>query len=625
MDDKPLKVCGYARVSTREQTEKGYSLRQQADRLRDWCDEQGHELVEVVEERGVSGTVLDRPGLGRVLDLVTGGEVDLVVAQDMDRVSREPWHFGYLLAKLQESGAGLRTLDDRGDDSPEGEFFRDIRKSMAKMERQMTALRTRRGRERRAREGKVVPGGSPPLGFGFTDNRTNFVVDEERAAVVRRVFRLIAEGATIRSVKLTLEREDVPTPKAKRFWTRPVIRDALFNDAYRPHGRAELEALVERGVLAREVLDRLDGERSYGIWWYGKDKTTRTGKLTDSGGPARRFSHRPQDEMIAVPVPDLGVPVEHVERAREAVRHNRSPSSAGHRVWELSGGVGFCACRRRLSTHRTKRPHGTYHNYVCSKTRQHGAGACEHGRYHKAEATEERVRDFVRGLLRNPEVLREKVLEGIRREQAGLGAVTEEAKHLHRELEAAKEERRGYLRQNARGALPDEELDGMLAEAAEHIRELEEELGALGARREQARTLEQREAMVESYLRDLTYLADRTPVVREYETVLTPRAQENPLGLHMLTTEGFRHLPDEELAAERRRVADDRARRWQELYMMLGLTVTMHQDGTLVLRWGGGEARRALAPEPRLEHPLDPAQTAPALPDVLPNESDSQR
>jgi hypothetical protein len=48
-----------------------------------------------------------------------------------------------------------------------------------------------------------------------------------------------------------------------------------------------------------------------------------------------------------VPVPDPGVPREWVDAAREAIRENRRPSSAGRRFWELSGGIlrcGGCGC-----------------------------------------------------------------------------------------------------------------------------------------------------------------------------------------------------------------------------------------------------------------------------------------
>jgi hypothetical protein len=51
-----------------------------------------------------------------------------------------------------------------------------------------------------------------------------------------------------------------------------------------------------------------------------------------------------------VPVPDSGIPREWVDAAREAVRNNKKPSSAGRRYWELSGGVSSCGgCGSRMA------------------------------------------------------------------------------------------------------------------------------------------------------------------------------------------------------------------------------------------------------------------------------------
>lgn len=139
-----MRAILYSRVSTWEQVENGYSLQQQTDRLRAHCEERGIEVAGVTEDAGVSGAVLERPGLMEALEAVADGRADTILAQDVDRVSREPWHFGYLQAKLAEYGGTLRTLDDEGDGSPEGEFFRDIRRSMAKMEKGITRRRTQR-------------------------------------------------------------------------------------------------------------------------------------------------------------------------------------------------------------------------------------------------------------------------------------------------------------------------------------------------------------------------------------------------------------------------------------------------------------------------------------------------
>jgi hypothetical protein len=52
-----------------------------------------------------------------------------------------------------------------------------------------------------------------------------------------------------------------------------------------------------------------------------------------------------------VPVLDAGISREWVDAAREAVKDNRVPSSAGHRFWELSGGIFCCGgCGRRMFT-----------------------------------------------------------------------------------------------------------------------------------------------------------------------------------------------------------------------------------------------------------------------------------
>ncbi len=72
-----MRAILYARVSSREQAEEGYSLQDQLRTLSKWATDHGYEVVEEVEDRGQSGASLERPGLGRVRDLVAGGGIDL--------------------------------------------------------------------------------------------------------------------------------------------------------------------------------------------------------------------------------------------------------------------------------------------------------------------------------------------------------------------------------------------------------------------------------------------------------------------------------------------------------------------------------------------------------------------
>src|ERR687898_1373988 len=93
-------------------------------------------------------------------------------------------------------------------------------------------------------------------------------------AVVKRIFRMVGtEGAAIRAVKRTFEREGLPTPQGKEIWGQLFIREAIRDDAYRPHSHEEIEKLVAKGQMSAEVASRLDPEKDYGICWFNRRRT----------------------------------------------------------------------------------------------------------------------------------------------------------------------------------------------------------------------------------------------------------------------------------------------------------------------------------------------------------------
>src|SRR3954470_18192686 len=184
------KAVLYARVSTDEQAHSGYSLAQQIEALRDYASREGYEVLEEVRDAGQSGATLSRPGMDRVRDLVAGGGVAAVLAQDRDRVAREPAYHYLLRQEFEEYGTKICALNDRGDESPEGELTDGILDQLAKFERAKTAERTRRGKLRKAREGKIVAGRWPNYGFAFNVARDGYEVDEDTMTVVRRIFHM---------------------------------------------------------------------------------------------------------------------------------------------------------------------------------------------------------------------------------------------------------------------------------------------------------------------------------------------------------------------------------------------------------------------------------------------------
>jgi site-specific DNA recombinase len=507
----PKRAILYARVSTDEQARSGYSLAQQLEALREYAAREGYEILDEVSDPGQSGASLERPGMDRVRDLVAAGGVSVVLAQDRDRFTREPAYHYLLRREFDEHGTKMLALNDRGDDSPEGELTDGILDQLAKYERAKTAERSRRGKLRKVREGKIVAGPAPVYGFRFNAARDGYEVDQEAMEVVGRIFRMVgAEGTSLRGVVTALnnERVKLPTSTSNRSgrWGVTFVRDHIVkDDIYKPHPFEELRNLVDEGALSSDVLAKLDPWATYGVAWFNKGRShTSQVAITDGGHrqykKRTRFVERPRSEWVAVPVL-LGAaapaPRELVEAARKAIRHNRAPSTAGRRFWELSGGgILRCAlCSGRMAPHSFKKPSGRrYYYYRCVKRWQ--VRSCEHGTTHDAKDLEALVWSLVSDALKDPEQLRDDLDTMIEQERSTgrRGDPERETRVWLDKLAEVDRKRSAYQDQQAEGLITLEELRAKLAalertrktahRELEALRNYEEHIGELEADRD---------------------------------------------------------------------------------------------------------------------------------------------
>ena len=592
-------AIAYVRVSTKAQAgEDRYSLAEQERALRGYCEHEGHEILEVISDPGYSGVTLERPGMDRVRDLVSKGGADLVIATDRDRFAREP-AFHYLLKReFEEHGCKLRALNDQGDDSPEGELTDGVLDQIAKYQRAKTARLTRNAKIQRVREGNVMPGTTLPYGLALNDNRTNFVPDSATMPVVHRIFSMVAEGASLHAVKKTLDDEGVPTPGGGHFWYRSVLQRMIGNDVYRALSRAELKELAEEGVLPRPVFDRLDPERRYSVWWFGKERTTVTSG--GRGAPKRTYRRAPRSEWIGVPVLDPGIPRVLVDAARDAIKDNVKSENAGRRFWELKGFAYCPSCGCRMVAHATrgKRTSGLANYYVCGRKRNSGRTECTPHKYHRAEPLEERVRNFVLGVLSDPETMRRSVEEQLERERAALelrlGDPEGRVRGLLDVLAAADRKRERYQDVYAETDMTLDELRSKLSAVDAEKKTLEAELARLKDARAEFERLERLAGEIPAFLADLPDLIEGTADhVQQYETIPAERTPDNPLGIYELTPERVRERTPEEVEEIRQRRERERAERFAWAYAELGLKVVVNKDGTLELSGVFGSHRQS--------------------------------
>ena len=503
----------YARVSTDEQARSGFSLAQQLEALREYAAREGYDVLEEVSDPGQSGASLERPGMDRVRDLVAAGGVSVVLAQDRDRFAREPAYHYLLRREFEEHGTKIRALNDRGDESPEGELTDGILDQLAKYERAKITERTRRGKLRKAREGKLVAGPRPNYGFQYNARRDNYVVNNEEMQVIRRIFRMVgAEGHTMNAVRNTFRREGLKSPTGSTHWSLKYIRECIRDDVYRPHTYDEVEALV-----SPEVVARLDRGKLYGIWWFNR-RRYETKQVAENGPEGRQYRRhiwvvdKPRSEWIGVPVPDPAIPREWVDAARAAIKDNRAPSAASDRLWELSGGILHCGeCGNRMAPHTTRAANASfagrraYHYYRCPKRHHYGAEECSHSKHHPAEVLEWEVWQAVSGYLKDPERLRDDIKRAVElMRQEMRGDPSSEAKAWADKLAEVERKRSGYLDLAAEGIMDRDELRTKLAALEETRETAERELAAL---RDRTERLEEFERDAETILEVYTELA----------------------------------------------------------------------------------------------------------------------
>jgi site-specific DNA recombinase len=231
-------LVGYARVSTESQAER-QTIEQQVESLTRYAHEHGWDLDrgDIYRDEGFSGARLDRPGLDRLRDAVSSGEVDTILVASPDRLARRYAYQVWLLEEFERAGCRVVFLEHPLSDDPQDALLVQIRGAVAEYERTVIADRMRRGRLAALAAGRMLPWSAPPFGYRADPLRPRapeaLQVDEGEAWVVRRVFEsYVEEGLSLYAIARHLTEEGVPTAKGRAVWSPSTVHKILTNSAY---------------------------------------------------------------------------------------------------------------------------------------------------------------------------------------------------------------------------------------------------------------------------------------------------------------------------------------------------------------------------------------------------------
>jgi site-specific DNA recombinase len=236
LENKPLRpsmrAVIYSRVSTDAQEKEGTSLDTQEEACIKFAQENSWDITERVRETA-SGHTLERPGLTKVRDLLRDGFIDVIVSFAIDRLTRHQNHMGILLDDIEAAGAKLCLVTEDFENTSMGRFILSARALIAEIEREKIAERTMRGKQQRAREGKI-PQGTGKGFYGYTYNRETGKreINSGQARVVRRIYTEFLRGSSLMGIVNGLNDDDIPTLTGSS-WHPLTVSRLLKNQAYK--------------------------------------------------------------------------------------------------------------------------------------------------------------------------------------------------------------------------------------------------------------------------------------------------------------------------------------------------------------------------------------------------------
>lgn len=227
-----MKVVLYVRVSTAEQAKEGYSIGEQIERLKKYCEAMGWIVVAIFVDPGYSGGDMNRPGLRDMINTVHDEDIDKVVVYKLDRLSRSQKDTLYLIEDVfLKNQTDFVSMNENFDtSSPFGRAMIGILAVFAQLEREQIKERMGMGKEARAKEGKWHGGSTDPIGFDYDPATEELVSNDYEIMQIRELAALFLEGTPLRAIE-TMFREKGYKHKYGE-WDPKTMRRVLRSKVY---------------------------------------------------------------------------------------------------------------------------------------------------------------------------------------------------------------------------------------------------------------------------------------------------------------------------------------------------------------------------------------------------------
>ena len=244
----------YERLSRDDELQgESNSISNQKQMLEDFARRNGLPNPTHFTDDGISGTRFDRPGFLAMMEEVEAGRVEAIVIKDMSRLGRDYLKVGQVMEVLRQRGVRLIAINDGVDSLKGDDDFTPFRNIMNEFYARDTSRKIRSVFKSKGMSGKHLTG-TVVYGYLWDEKREHWLVDEEAAEVVRRIFSLTLEGYGPYQIacKLSADRIEIPVVHLARF-NEGVNRSKPVKDPYGWGSSTIVNILKKREYLGHTI------------------------------------------------------------------------------------------------------------------------------------------------------------------------------------------------------------------------------------------------------------------------------------------------------------------------------------------------------------------------------------
>ena len=244
----------YERLSRDDELQgESCSIQHQKAMLEDYAQRNGFPRFKHFTDDGVSGTRFDRPGFMAMMEEVEDGNVEAIIVKDMSRLGRDYLKVGQVMELLRQRGVRLIAINDNVDSANGDNDFTPFLNIMYEFYARDTSRKIRSVFKAKGMSGKHLTG-FVAYGYLWDEKREHWLVDDEAADVVRRIFAMTMEGYGPYQIaaQLAADKIEIPSVHLARYG-EGVNQSKKVKDPYGWGSSTVVNILKRREYLGHTV------------------------------------------------------------------------------------------------------------------------------------------------------------------------------------------------------------------------------------------------------------------------------------------------------------------------------------------------------------------------------------